>query len=594
MKTMKYINKVSALALVSALAFSSCDDLFEPAPENIHDLDYMSTDANFASGVLGNAYRLMPYSGTPNSDFATDDAVTNDLTSGYLKMATGGWTSQMDPMSQWKDRFNAIEYANAFLERVDNVHYAENANRQILFNHIFKGDAYGIRAIQEFFVLRAHAGLTEDGEMLGVPVFTNFIDANANCNLPRKNVKECLAQIMADIDSAMVYLPTEYKDILNLNELNEHDKTLIEGTSADPSDYTAAYGKHMMGKVNVSILKAFRAQVVLWAASPAFADYTGYTMADAAKYAAEVIGNKDVVAGGLEYWKLEASSLENGVNGPESIWQSNVEERLSHEQDFFPPSADGKGRCNPTQNLVDAFYTVDGYPISDTRSCYDPANPYANRDERLAKYIIVNGDKMGGKTINTTTDNETNIDGLNHTSGLSTRTGYYMKKGLHPDVNLTQGTKQKTYDVRIRWTELFLAYAEAANEAVGPTTAFDPSKCSKSAKDIMKQIRERAGICVGAPDPYLDEVAGKGKDEMRKLIRNERRLELCFENHRFYDLRRWKENLKETATGMKINGGTYTKIDNVEVRAYEDYMYYGPIPYSEIRKYDALKQNKGW
>lgn len=591
---MKYINKVSALALVSVLAFSSCADLFEPAPENLHDLDYMKGDANFASGVLGNAYRLMPYASEPGSDLATDDAVSADLSSNYVRMATGSWSSQMDPVSQWRDRYNAIEYINAFLERVDEVHYSNEPNLQILFNHLFKGEAYGMRAIQLFFAVRAHAGMV-DGQMMGTPIMLKYLDATSDCNIARNTLKECIDQILNDIDEAIKYLPTEYKNINSFNELSAEDLKLVEGTPAVPGDYNAAYGKLMMGKVNKSILRAFRAQVTLWAASPAFAQYTGVTMRDAAKAAVEVIGNKDVVAGGLEYWKLEATSLENGVNGPESIWQSNPENRTSHEANFFPPSADGKGLCNPTQNLVDAFYTTDGFPITDSRSCYDPANPYANRDKRLAAYIVRNGDKMGGKTINTTTDDKNNVDGLNQTPGTSTRTGYYMKKGLHPDVNLQLNTPQMTYDVRIRWTELFLAYAEALNEAegFGPDKAYDPKICRKTAKDVMKQIRERAGICVGVEDPYLNECAAS-KDKMRELIRNERRLELCFENHRFYDLRRWGANLNEAATGMKISNGTYEKIASVEARKYEPYMQFGPIPYTEIMKYDALKQNQGW
>lgn len=80
---------------------------------------------------------------------------------------------------------------------------------------------------------------------------------------------------------------------------------------------------------------------------------------------------------------------------------------------------------------------------------------------------------------------------------------------------------------------------------------------------------------------------------MRELIRNERRLELSFESFRFWDLRRWKANLNETATGLDIIGNSYTPI-NVENRSFQDYMYYGPIPYSEILKYNKLKQNKGW
>ena len=80
---------------------------------------------------------------------------------------------------------------------------------------------------------------------------------------------------------------------------------------------------------------------------------------------------------------------------------------------------------------------------------------------------------------------------------------------------------------------------------------------------------------------------------MQQLIRNERRLELCFEGFRFWDLRRWKADLNETARGVDINGSAITPVD-VEKRAFKDYMYYGPIPYSEILKYSNLKQNKGW
>ena len=80
---------------------------------------------------------------------------------------------------------------------------------------------------------------------------------------------------------------------------------------------------------------------------------------------------------------------------------------------------------------------------------------------------------------------------------------------------------------------------------------------------------------------------------MRELIRNERRLELCFEGFRFWDLRRWKADLNETVKGMKIEAGKYSVVD-VEKRDYKDYMFWGPIPYSETLKFDQLIQNKGW
>ena len=81
---------------------------------------------------------------------------------------------------------------------------------------------------------------------------------------------------------------------------------------------------------------------------------------------------------------------------------------------------------------------------------------------------------------------------------------------------------------------------------------------------------------------------------MRELIQNERRLELCFEGFRFWDIRRWKNNITEPAKGVRIESGEYTVLESVERRAYQDYMYYGPIPYGEVIKFDNLLQNKGW
>ena len=148
------------------------------------------------------------------------------------------------------------------------------------------------------------------------------------------------------------------------------------------------------------------------------------------------------------------------------------------------------------------------------------------------------------------------------------------------------GKKKTSYTPRIRYTEMFLNYAEAANEAYGPM-GIAPN-ASYSSVDVIRAIRQRAlGI---SSDPYLDECAGD-KDKMRELIHNERRLELCFEGFRFWDLRRWKEDLTVTVKGFDVSTGEEF---DVESRSYSNYMNYGPIPFSECLKYDKLVQNKGW
>ena len=100
---------------------TACDDLFEPALENNRDLEAMYKEPSYAQGILANAYIILPYETSPTSDLATDDAVTNEISSNYLRMATGSWTANNNPVSQWQNRFNAIQYINLFLENVDKV-----------------------------------------------------------------------------------------------------------------------------------------------------------------------------------------------------------------------------------------------------------------------------------------------------------------------------------------------------------------------------------------------------------------------------------------------------------------------------------------
>jgi hypothetical protein len=191
---------------------------------------------------------------------------------------------------------------------------------------------------------------------------------------------------------------------------------------------------------------------------------------------------------------------------------------------------------------------------------------------------------MSAKTILTRTgggDDAVNV------LPTSTRSGYYLRKLLREDVNANPSsvTGQKHYPVRIRYTEIFLIYAEAANEAYGPNGT---GSRTYSARSVIAAIRKRAGIA--QPDNYLASISSK--EDMRKLIRNERRLELSFEGFRFWDLRRWKENLTEPAKGVTITGSNYV-VQTIESRQYADHMYYGPLPYNEVLKAN-LQQNKGW
>lgn len=593
---MKNIIKYFAAASIM-MGLASCDDLFEPANENIKDENSMITEPNYADAILGSAYILMPYPSSPENDVATDDAVSNQLDNSYLKIAGGAWNSQTGvSVNNWRDRNASIQYCNLFLEKVDEVAFSTTPEINEMFQDRLKGEAYGLRALNMLYLLQNYAGKTASGELMGVPVWTESWNATSNLNVPRNTFRECLAQLLDDVDKAVALLPLDFKDV---SDAEVPDKYRSKGVNA--AVYNRVNGATTALRLSGRIAEAIGSQAALLAASPAFSDQSGVDWAEAANRAGDVLKRIGGVAGmpqkGHLWYTAEeiGNSVTASVNHPEVIWRDGASESSSREEDNFPPTLYGKGRVNPTQNLVDAFPMANGYPITDPRSGYNANDPYSGRDPRLGAYVVVNGSTLGvnNSVIHTGTDAGNN-DGINQEAEYSTRTGYYMRKLLRSDVNpnSTNKVEKYHYTTRIRFTEIFLAYAEAANEAWGPTNG---GSYGFSAYDVIKAIRKRAmGDAIG-DDPYLESVKGN-KDEMRKLIRNERRLELCFENKRFWDLRRWNSNiseLNEAAQGMEITGSSYKKIE-VETRNYKEYMIYGPLPYSDVLKFSALEQNAGW
>ncbi|NDV81616.1 RagB/SusD family nutrient uptake outer membrane protein [Bacteroides sp. 51] len=579
--------------LTIALIFLSCDDLFSPANENFKDPSHMYTEPTFAQSFLMRAYSKMP-GYYDNSDYATDDAVTNQKSNSYLQAATGTWTANSNPFNRWGDSFDAILYINYFLDYIDGVSFVNSEEVNQLMRMRMKGEAYGMRAYHMYYLLRNHAGYTIDGQLMGVPIIKEFLESTVDFNLPRATFADCLQFVYEDLDKADELLPMEYKDLTSSNDIPEKYRSITTETAL----YNRAMGVNARQLCSGLIVQAIRSRVSLLAASPAFLDGSNSAWENAANYAAQVVeyANGKPAANGHTYYTntSEIDGLSEGSNPPEMIWRANLStNNSSQEEQNFPPTLFGKGYMNPTQNLVDAFPMANGYPVNysdPTKSGYNASNPYEGRDPRLAAYIIYNGSTAGASNSVIYTGGASGNDGVNALE-TSTRTGYYMKKRLRMDVNRNPAsiTGKTHYDPRIRYTEIFLNYAEAANEAWGPT---GKGSRSYSAYDIIKAIRERAGVGKDNGDPFLEECKAD-KNKMRELIRNERRLELCFESFRFWDMRRWGMNLTETARGVDVNNNVYTFL-NVEERVYKDYMQYGPVPYSETLKYDNLIQNKGW
>src|SRR5690606_8547380 len=241
------------------------------------------------------------------------------------------------------------------------------------------------------------------------------------------------------------------------------------------------FGDNVKNRMSAKIARAIRAQAALLAASPAYSEGSGIDWEDAANYMAEALitglgsnPHDNIDPSGGEWYKDNnaINNLKAGDNPKEILWRSNKEQNANLERDNYPPTLFGSGRINPTQNLVDAFPTINGYPINHASSNYDPNNPYKDRDPRLSRYINYNGSTAGtnNTVINTSADSPDN-NGINKIE-TSTRTGYYLRKLMNPVVNANpsatnNGWKYKPF---IRYTELFLGYAEAANEAWSPTS----------------------------------------------------------------------------------------------------------------------------
>jgi hypothetical protein len=282
---------------------------------------------------------------------------------------------------------------------------------------------------------------------------------------------------------------------------------------------------------------------------------------------------------------------------------------------FYPGGFQGNGVIGASQELVDAFPMANGRPITDPLSGYDPANPYAGRDPRFYSVIFHNSaqaKKNNTGSVMYTFENWSNggkdAAGINPKNSL---TNYHIKKFVFMGLNWSDASinRQPRSKFLIRWAHMLLAFAEAANQVAGPT---DDTKYGMSAQTAIQYLRARKtydnvnGISAavpGAPDAYLAEVAAAGQAAFDALVRNERRIETCFEGIRFYDLRRWTTDANwQSVINGPVHGVNVTQ--NPDLSFAYDFTYvadqrnfpspYNPLPYNEILRMSNLEQNEGW
>jgi len=568
MKTSKIYLPVLMLSMLIGFT-TGCDNYLQPYEESgKYSDEILWNNPTLAEGVLLRGYGLLPTDYLQNEEFGADDGVTNVLDHNMIDIATGGWSARNNPLDSYATAYTAMKHINLFLEHVDSVVWSYNSEKKdSLFRQRLKGEAYALRAYYGSLLLQKTGGKSSSGELLGYPIILKPVMDASDTKLPRNLFSDCVKQIFDDCDIAIQLLPLRWSD---------------EGLTTEEKE---TKGARFMNRINGITAMLLKARVALTAASESFKE-SGVTMQQAAEYAAEIInanGFSKMNMKDVQFYMQarNMNDLSYFSGNSEIFWSSSIQSKVNNrELKYFPPSQYGSGIISPSQNLVNAFGDSYGNPIS-ISPVYNSSKPYDNRDPRFYMYVYFNGSYTESAEMLNIKDGEK--DAIGKTVN-STRTGYYMRKLLDEGVKLTPGLNVSTphFYVYARYTEALLIFAEAANEAVGP----DGNIGGFTAREIIKKIRNRAGI---SGNTYLD---GLDKDGMKNTIRNERRIELCFEGFRFWDIRRWNDlqGMNESVRGIDLQ---YMTEFEVEKRQYDAYMIYAPIPYNETLKYDII-QNAGW
>ncbi len=523
---------------------------------------------------------------------ATDEAIYRDDASTIARWANGDQPISSLFESDWTNCYTGINYVNRFLHNREgyNTRYMVNPEADLTLRREMQGSAYGLRAWFHFSLLRMFGGRGADGKLLGIPLRTEYTNVSEidPQTVERDSFDDCVAQIIADCDSAIVYLSENNRDYPD-------DPTQIIPVSGS-ARYTA------LDRVAMRSLKAMT--YLLWA-SPAYnpsGDLSRYEKA--AECAASVITHKIEREGAvLGKFSPTGGFRWTDPNSPEIIWCSPFTSTSNMESSFYPMEFGGNATVVPTRNIVDRFPMANGYPISDPRSGYDPAKPFAGRDPRLYATIFFNGSQVVRNGTEVRYTFETATGGKDAPGGTATSpTSFYIKKFLYNswDPYDTQVQTGYHFVMRMRFTEIALTFAEAASRVTDPS---DESRFGYSAKQVLGWLRARPtedgapGVGDGG-DPYLEECASDPA-KFYDLVKNEWRVETCFEGLSFYNVRRWATSVDE------INGPVYGTVitdDGNGSFHYEDVILrnnsypslWTPLPYEELRKAPAIVQNEGW
>ncbi len=614
--------KIILLVFIAAL-LGSCAKFLEPYPNGNYDSQTLWQYQGLVQGLIGYCYDNINSNNRNYADNegvyldgATDDAVITSSTNVMRRYAVNTMTSSQDPFATYWDRdYRMIRNCNLFLKdrRGYNTKFivtqlGNGFDRwNTLVRRRLQGEAFALRAFFEWDLLQRFGGKGTDGNMLGFPIVTDIYNATDVVNIPRDTYDNCVKQIIADCDSAYKYLPIAHRDYL-----------------VAAVDLGYAGGKYW-NRLDGITTRAIKAELYLTWASPRFNPTNDIARWDSAASNAKKVMDfkmiKDVTTPLGNSFSPTTGVVFTNPNSPEIVfgtrWNTS---NLTMEKLYYPGGFQGTASVGATQELVDAFPMANGKPITDPTSGYDPTKPYVNRDPRFYSSIFYNTAiaKKNNTGVNMYTFenwNEGPTVGKDAagTKSDNNRTNYYIKKFVFMGWNPTDASPSSVTHSKfiVRWAHMLLTFAEAANQVVGP---LDATKYGMSARTAIQYLRGRktydnlAGlgtIVPAPPDAYLAAQAAAGTAAFDALVRNERRIETCFEGIRFYDLRRWSTDATwQTMLNQPVHGAyivqvagtpvTYTYNLNylVENRAFPSP--WNPIPYSEILRMNKLIQNEGW
>ncbi len=538
--------------------------VFSDSALTMNFLNAIYTDIGFSSSPtrFGN-------SGLDASSDESEGPVSGSVNT-YIQFATGTVNPATISDDAWRIPYANIRRVNQFLAHLPSMPFNDALKKRT------KGEALFLRAWY-YSILLEHYG--------GVPIIDGSIfQANDSIPAVRNDYAACVEYVVNQCDSAAKLLP------------------LVQ------------QGK-LYGRASAGACMALKSRVLLYAASPLFNGgqvatsaplraVTGYPSYSKERWEKAMDAAWDLIEKNA-YSLYVDNSTAPGYGffevflmrkNPEYIFARMYGNNRNLESIWFPPSFGGNsGGAYPYLETVNAFGMANGLPITDPNSGFDPAHPYQNRDPRF-NYSITHDQTLINHypefqkipvDIYIDSTNPQHVVASEDAIYHGTPTGYYTRKMC--DVGLA--IQWFTYSTPrcfplIRYAEVLLNYAEARNEWLDHP--------DQQVYDAVEAVRQRAGL-----DPY-ELAPGLSQSAMRKIIHHERRVELAFEGHRFWDVRRWKiadstgnQLLHGTAPVKKGSKLTYETIP-VRQRFFSEKMYLWPIPESEIAKSPDLLQNVGY